>query len=150
MPDGPDAPQPEPLIAPEMLKVPMERSWSGTVGLQVELHDDGTVTGVLPVTEAVCQPMGLVHGGVYACVGEELASVATGRAVIQEGRWAVGQSNLTHFLRPALLGGTLHGRGRAIHRGRTSWVWDIEMTDEQGRLCARSTVTMAVRDRRPD
>lgn len=132
------------------LVVPVERAWSGTVGLEVVLHDDGTVTGVLPITEAVCQPMGLVHGGIYACVGEELASVGTGRAVVPDGRWCVGQSNLTHFLRPGTLGGTLHGKGVPIHRGRTSWVWDVEIRDEQDRLCARSTVTMAVRDGRPE
>jgi 1,4-dihydroxy-2-naphthoyl-CoA hydrolase len=145
-PSEPDVPRS--ALDATLLRIPPERSWSGTVGLEVVFEEDGTVTGRLPITESVCQPMGLVHGGVYACIGEELASVGTGRVVVTEGRWCVGQSNLTHFLRPGTLGGTLHGAARALHRGRSSWVWDVEIRDEDGRLCARSTVTMAVRDRR--
>ncbi|MDP1819228.1 MAG: PaaI family thioesterase [Acidimicrobiales bacterium] len=140
--DAPDAPSSTGFS----LVVPFEQAWSGTVGLEVVLQDDGSVTGHLPITEAVCQPMGLVHGGIYACIGEELASVGTGRQVTQDGRWCLGQSNLTHFLRPGRLGGTLHGVGRPLHTGRTSWIWDVEIRDQDDRLCARSTVTMAVRD----
>ena len=58
---------------------------------------------------------------------------------------AVGMSNNTSFLRP-ISEGTVHGVGIAIHRGRMSWVWDVEMRDDQDRLCATSRVTIAVRD----
>lgn len=126
------------------LVVPLDRMWSATVGLEISEDDDGTPLGVLPVTEAVCQPMGLLHGGMYAAVAEELASMGTGVAVMADGKWCVGQSNITHFLRSAKLGGTLHAAAHPIHQGRSSWVWDIECRDEEGRLCARSTVTMAV------
>jgi len=34
---------------------------------------------------------------------------------------------------------------RARHRGKTSWVWDAEASDDQGRLCALAKVTVAVR-----
>ncbi|MCZ7531151.1 MAG: PaaI family thioesterase [Acidimicrobiia bacterium] len=128
------------------LVVPLDRMWSATVGLRLSESTDGLPTAVLEVTEAVCQPLGLVHGGIYACVAEELASTATGRAVMPEGRWCVGQSNVTHFLHAARLGGTLHAVARSIHQGRSTWVWDVECSNESGRLCARSTVTMAVRD----
>jgi uncharacterized protein (TIGR00369 family) len=136
-------------FADRMVKVPMDRVWSATVGLEVFDADDDAIGGRLPVTEAVCQPMGLVHGGIYACIGEELASIGTGRVVVRDGRWCVGQSNLTHFFRPGTLGGTLHGLARPIHRGRTSWVWDVEIRNEHDKLCARSTVTMAVREGTP-
>jgi uncharacterized protein (TIGR00369 family) len=58
-------------------------------------------------------------------------------------------SNLTHFFRPATLGETLFATGRPVHRGRTTWVWEIEMTNDAGKLCAKSTVTMAVRQGQP-
>jgi 1,4-dihydroxy-2-naphthoyl-CoA hydrolase len=131
-------------------KVPLEESWSGTVGFEYWVDDDGeTLHGRLPLRARVCQPMGLVHGGIYACVAEELASVGTARAVMDDGRWCVGMSNLTHFLRSARLGGTLTAVARALHRGRTTWVWDVDMHDENGRRCAKSTVTMAVREGPP-
>jgi uncharacterized protein (TIGR00369 family) len=41
--------------------------------------------------------------------------------------------------------GTVHAQGTPRHRGRTTWVWDVEFTDDGGRVCALSRVTLAVR-----
>jgi 1,4-dihydroxy-2-naphthoyl-CoA hydrolase len=92
----------------------------------------------------VQQPMGLVHGGTYAAMAETMASWATVVAVGPKGSYAVGQSNSTMFLRP-VTSGHVHGEGKPRHRGRTTWVWDVEFTDDDGRLCAISRVTLAVR-----
>jgi 1,4-dihydroxy-2-naphthoyl-CoA hydrolase len=92
------------------------------------------------------QPFGLVHGGVYAAMAESLASVATYMAVAGEGKIAVGQSNYTSFMRP-IFSGSVHAEARRRHRGGTTWVWEVELTDDAGRLCALSRVTMAVRPR---
>ena len=61
-------------------------------------------------------------------------------------RVASGLSNLTSFLRP-ITAGTIHAVARAHHRGRTTWVWEVEITDEAGRACVLSRVTVAVRGR---
>ncbi len=91
------------------------------------------------------QPFGLVHGGVYASMAEALASYATAAVVVPLGRSASGMSNLTSFLRP-VTEGTVHALATCKHAGRTSWVWEVEMTDDEQRLCATSRVTVAVRD----
>jgi len=96
------------------------------------------------VEKRVQQPMGLVHGGAYAALAESMVSATTHMAVQGEGNFAVGQSNHTHFFRPATEG-VVHAEGAPIHRGRTSWVWDVRFTDDDGRLCAASRVTLAVR-----
>jgi 1,4-dihydroxy-2-naphthoyl-CoA hydrolase len=98
----------------------------------------------IEVREHLLQPYGLLHGGVYASLAETLASKATFEAVSGEGMVAMGQSNSTTFLR-AVRDGTIIAAGRPRHRGRTSWVWDVEMSDGQGRLCALSRVVIAVR-----
>ena len=92
----------------------------------------------------VQQPFGLVHGGAYAALAESMVSWATVIAVAPRGNIAVGQSNNTTFLRP-VTGGTVHASGTPRHRGRTTWVWDVEFTDDGGRVCALSRVTLAVR-----
>jgi uncharacterized protein (TIGR00369 family) len=92
----------------------------------------------------VQQPLGLVHGGAYAALAESMVSATTHAAVAGEGHLALGQSNSTSFFRPAK-GGTVHAEGTPIHRGRSSWVWDVRFTDDDGRLCAASRVTIAVR-----
>ncbi len=96
------------------------------------------------VGERVQQPMGLVHGGAYAALAESMVSVATSRAVKESGRLAVGQSNSTAFLRP-ITSGYVTAEGTPLHRGRTTWVWDVTFTDDDGRVCALSRMTMAVR-----
>ena len=92
----------------------------------------------------VQQPMGLVHGGTYAALAETMVSWATVVAVGPEGNLAVGQSNSTSFLRP-VTSGYVHAEGTPRHRGRTTWIWDVEFTDDEGRLCAMSRVVLAVR-----
>lgn len=98
----------------------------------------------LPVSEKLLQPYGLVHGGVYAAVAETLASVGTALGVQEGGNGAVGMSNHTTFLRPVTQG-TIRATARPRHRGRTTWVWDVECADDDGRVCAISRVTIAVR-----
>jgi 1,4-dihydroxy-2-naphthoyl-CoA hydrolase len=89
------------------------------------------------------QPFGVVHGGVYCALAESVASLATAGAVGLESV-VLGLSNSTSFFRP-VAEGTVHADAERIHRGRTTWVWDVRFTDAAGRLCAASRVTVAVR-----
>jgi 1,4-dihydroxy-2-naphthoyl-CoA hydrolase len=111
----------------------------------IEVKEDSARARV-PVTPRVLQPYGLVHGGTYAALAETIASVATHEVVFPEGNIAVGLSNATNFLRPATEG-FVNADAVCRHRGRTTWIWDVDMTDDQGRLCATTRVTMAVRPR---
>jgi 1,4-dihydroxy-2-naphthoyl-CoA hydrolase len=99
------------------------------------------------VTDAVRQPAGLVHGGVYAAMAESICSAATWLAVRDDGMAAMGQSNSATFLRP-ITEGHVNAVARPRHRGRTSWVWDVEIADDEGRLCAMVRLTIAVRPNR--
>ena len=126
------------------LAVPLERTLDGTLGFEILEAAEDRATGRVAVSDRVRQPLGLVHGGAYAALAESLASVATHAAVAGEGMMAVGLSNHTSFLRP-VLDGTVHAEARRRHRGRTTWLWEVEFTDDEGRLCALSRVTLAVR-----
>jgi 1,4-dihydroxy-2-naphthoyl-CoA hydrolase len=113
-------------------------------GLEVlEVHDD-LVLARVAVRDDLRQPFGLVHGGVLASIAETLASLGTAVVVVPEGNAAMGLSNSTSFLRP-IVDGTIHGRATRRHRGRTTWIWDVEITDDAGRLCALTRMTIAVR-----
>jgi 1,4-dihydroxy-2-naphthoyl-CoA hydrolase len=109
---------------------------------------DGEARARVEVAARLLQPFRLVHGGVFAALAETVASKATSEAVAGEGMIAVGQSNNTTFLR-AVREGSITAAGRSRHRGRTTWVWDVEMSDDKGRLCALSRVVIAVRPARP-
>jgi 1,4-dihydroxy-2-naphthoyl-CoA hydrolase len=115
-------------------------------GLELVELTDEHVRGQVQVRDELKQPMGLVHGGVYAAIAESLASIATAVAVGREEKLATGLSNQTSFLRP-ITDGTIHAVGTRKHAGRTTWVWEVEMTDDQGRLCVLTRMTIAVRER---
>jgi uncharacterized protein (TIGR00369 family) len=94
------------------------------------------------------QPYGLMHGGVYSTIVESLCSYATAAAVYEEGNIALGQSIEVSFMRPVSSG---HAEARAVarHRGHSTWVWTVEIVDDDERLCALAKMTMAVRPRPP-
>jgi 1,4-dihydroxy-2-naphthoyl-CoA hydrolase len=114
-------------------------------GLEVTDASPEEVRGVVAVSDQLKQPAGLVHGGVYAAIAESLASLGTMIGVYDEGKVAMGLSNHTSFLRP-ITSGTIHARALCRHTGRTTWVWEVEMVDDGGRLCVLTRMTVAVRD----
>ncbi len=118
--------------------------FDGLYGLEVLTISDEEVTAQVAVRDELKQPAGLVHGGVLASIAESVASLATWVAVRDEGLLPLGLSNQTSFLRP-ILEGTIHAVGRRRHRGRTTWIWEVEISDDEDRLCALVRMTIAVR-----
>ncbi|WP_210493091.1 PaaI family thioesterase [Patulibacter sp. SYSU D01012] len=125
-------------------RIPLDRTLDGHLGLVYGDSGDGWIEATLPVADHVRQPMGLVHGGVYAAIAESLTSWATATGVHEDGMVAQGLSNSTNFLRPCLEG-TIHARAERLHRGRTTWVWDVRCADDEGRVCAITRMVIAVR-----
>jgi 1,4-dihydroxy-2-naphthoyl-CoA hydrolase len=114
------------------------------IGLEyVETRPD-EVRAQIEVTDDIRQPVGLVHGGVFAAMAESMCSAATWLAVRGDGMAAMGQSNSATFIRP-ITTGHVHATARPRHRGRTTWVWDVEIADDDDRLCAMVRMTVAVR-----
>ena len=93
------------------------------------------------------QPYGIVHGGVYSSLAESLTSAATHEAVKNGGKVAMGQASDTSYLRP-ITDGHVNALATARHRGATTWIWDVELSDDEGRVCALSRMTIAERQMR--
>ncbi|HUG86417.1 MAG TPA: PaaI family thioesterase [Euzebya sp.] len=97
------------------------------------------VVATLAVTDKLKQPYGIVHGGVYCTLAESVASV--GAVIARGGQGAVGQSNQTDFLR-ATRGGVLTATATPVHVGRSVQLWGVDITDEEGHLCAQARVRL--------
>jgi 1,4-dihydroxy-2-naphthoyl-CoA hydrolase len=113
-------------------------------GLELVEFSDDEVRARVELRDELKQPMGLLHGGVYASIAESLASLATALGVLDLGEVAMGLSNNTSFLRP-VTEGAVHAHATRLHRGRTTWVWDVRFSDDAGKLCALTRMTIAVR-----
>src|SRR5690242_12144304 len=103
------------------------------IDLEIVSSTDTEVRARVPVTDACKQPLGLVHGGLFAVIAEQM-TVQAGRAI----------SNQASFLRP-ITEGTIWATARRRHRGRTTAVWEVDVLDDRDRLCALVRVTVAVR-----
>ena len=114
-------------------------------GLDLTDCSDSLVRGRVSVRDELMQAAGAVHGGVYGAISEALACCGTDAGVGGNGRRAVGLSNLTTTFHP-ITGGTIHATAVRRHRGRTTWVWEVEISDDEQRRCAVARVTVAVRD----
>jgi 1,4-dihydroxy-2-naphthoyl-CoA hydrolase len=113
-------------------------------GLELVEFSDTEVRARVQLRDDLKQPMGLLHGGMYASIAESVASLATALGVLDDGQVAMGLSNSTSFLRP-VTEGAVHAHATRLHRGRTTWVWDVQFSDDAGRLCAVTRMTIAVR-----
>jgi 1,4-dihydroxy-2-naphthoyl-CoA hydrolase len=98
----------------------------------------------LAMRDELQQPTGLMHGGAILTLVESVCSRATALAVLADGMTAMGQSINLNFLRP-IVEGFAEVEARARHRGRTTWVWEVEVRDGERRLCALAQMTIAVR-----
>jgi len=106
--------------------------------------DPGHARVRVAMRDELRQPVGLLHGGVMSSLVESVCSRATALAVLDEGMIAMGQSIGVNFIRP-ITEGHAEVQAKARHRGRTTWVWDAEVKDASGRLCALAQMTIAVR-----
>jgi 1,4-dihydroxy-2-naphthoyl-CoA hydrolase len=131
-------------VAPEPDQEPGRDGLGDLIGLEYMEAGPEEVRARVGVTNDLRQPAGLVHGGVFAVIAESMCSGATWLAVRAEGMSAMGQSNSATLLRP-ITEGNVNAVARPRHRGRTTWVWDVEITDDEGRLCALVRMTVAVR-----
>jgi 1,4-dihydroxy-2-naphthoyl-CoA hydrolase len=128
---------------------PMDRPhFDGLLGTEWLSHDPDDARVRLEIRDELRQPFGLMHGGVMSTLIESICSRATAGVVWNEGMAAMGQSINVSFIRPVTEGG-VEVRAQARHRGRTTWLWQAEVLNDEGKTCALAQMTIAVRPR-PD
>jgi 1,4-dihydroxy-2-naphthoyl-CoA hydrolase len=118
--------------------------FSGLLGIEWLSNDPDEAQARIEVRDDLKQPYGYLHGGVIMSVIDELCSRSTVLQVLMDGKVALGQSLDISLLR-SIRHGSVTVTARARHRGTSSWVWDVEATDDEGRLCALARATIAVR-----
>lgn len=119
----------------------LSRGHDAVLGLVYrELTLDGAVAE-LTLTSDHHQPYGITHGGVYCAIIESVASTSASFWLIENygNPNIVGVNNNTDFLR-AVSAGTVTARSTAIHRGRRQQLWQVDITNEQGKLVAQGRV----------
>jgi 1,4-dihydroxy-2-naphthoyl-CoA hydrolase len=124
---------------------PEPQGFDALYGLELIECSQERASARVRVRDQLMQPAGLVHGGVYGAIAEALSSLGTSLAIDPEHQLALGLTTHTTVLRP-IAEGTIHASAVRRHRGRTTWVWEVEISDDRDGICAHSRVTVAIRE----
>ena len=111
----------------------------------IELGDD-YLKARMPVDHRTVQPMGLLHGGASVALAETLGSSGAYLCVDPAKYVVVGLEINANHVR-AVRDGWVIGTARPLHRGRTTQLWEIRITDATDKLVCISRLTMAVLDK---
>lgn len=121
----------------------IDQTLMGSLGItNVELTPDRVVCQ-MAVGPKTWQPAGILHGGASVALAETAASVATGLNIDRETQMGVGLEINANHIRPKR-DGIVTATATPLHKGRTTMVWDIKITDEDDKLICVSRCTMAV------
>ncbi|AVF93514.1 TPA: hotdog fold thioesterase [Vibrio diabolicus] len=113
--------------------------------LQIKYTDftDDSLTATMPVCSFTHQPLRMLHGGASVVLAETLGSLAANFSV-DEGSYCVGLDINANHVR-AMRSGHVIGTAKPVHLGVSTQVWQIDITDERGRLVCTSRLTIAVK-----
>lgn len=112
------------------------------LGIEITEATPERVVATMTVDRRVRQPYGILHGGASVALAETVASVG-GALNVEAGRRVVGLEISANHLR-AKRDGVVTAVGTPLHRGRSTQVWGIELTDEAGRRVCVARCTLAV------
>jgi uncharacterized protein (TIGR00369 family) len=101
----------------------------GLCGVEVLQCEPGLVTGRLDVKRELVAGTGFLWAPVVITLADWLCACGTG-ADLPEGASFTTIELKANFLGTVREGGAVAGRARAVHRGRTTQVWDVEVSDE--------------------
>lgn len=113
------------------------------LGIKLTSFGDDYLEAIMPVDERTIQPYKLLHGGASCVLAESLGSIAANFCIDTKDFMAVGQHIEATHLR-SVTKGFVKGRARAIHIGKSSQVWNIEIFNDEGKIVCDSKIIMAI------
>jgi 1,4-dihydroxy-2-naphthoyl-CoA hydrolase len=129
----------------EQIQALIDPGLPGLMGMKVAELAPERVLGTMIVRADLCTVGGIVHGGALMAFADTLGAVGTVLSLPPGKRTATTDSS-THFIGGAVLGSTLSGECVALHRGRTTMVWQTTIRNPAGKVCAVVTQTQIVLD----
>jgi uncharacterized protein (TIGR00369 family) len=118
----------------------------GLMGVRLLEVTPERVVAEMAVRPELCTAGGILHGGAFMAFADTLGAVGT-VVNLQDGKTTTTTDSSTKFIAGAKAGSTVRGECEALHRGRSTQVWQTRISGEDGRLCAVVTQTQLVLER---
>jgi 1,4-dihydroxy-2-naphthoyl-CoA hydrolase len=117
--------------------------------LEIEYIDAGEdfLTAKMPVNPRVHQPMGLLHGGATVALAESVGSAASFLFINSEKQEARGIEISANHIK-SKREGTVFCTAKIIHKGASLHLWELKITDEEGKLISLCKLTNMILPRR--
>ena len=128
----------------ERINAQLSNTLCELLDIRFEAFDDESITASMAVDSRTHQPYGLLHGGASVVLAETLGSMASSLCIDPERYFCVGLEVNANHLR-SLRSGRVTAVARAVHLGRTTHVWDIRLSGEDGKHSCSSRRTVAGR-----
>ncbi|MFC4810154.1 hotdog fold thioesterase [Paenibacillus sp. GCM10023250] len=123
--------------------VDYDQTMFGALGMRITECTGDRVVATMPVGPATRQYFGALHGGASVALAETVASVGTYQLIDKENQLAVGMEINANHIR-SKRDGIVTAVATPLHKGRTTMVWDIKISDEDDRLICVSRCTVGI------
>ena len=130
------------LDAPTLQKL-IDPLFPGLMGVRVLEATPERVVAEMTVRPDLCTAGGIMHGGAYMAFADTLGALGT-VVNLPAGKNTTTTDSSTKFMAGAKMNTTVRGESVALHRGRTTMVWQTSITNVDGKLCAVVTQTQLV------
>ncbi len=117
------------------------------LGIEFTEMGDDYLMAKMPVDHRTHQPIGIMHGGASCVLAETVGSMAANAVIDINTHYAVGLSINTNHIR-SIKSGFVYAKATPVHLGRTTHVWSIDITNKENQIISRTTLTMAVLERK--
>jgi len=124
----------------EELNASSQNTLMQQLGIEYLEKREGYVKARMPVDKRTLQPMGILHGGASLALAETIGSLGSA-LLLDLDKYDVRGANINANHVGAVSSGWVYGVAEIIHRGRYTHVWNINITDEEGRLISVSRLT---------
>lgn len=139
---------PSNVFSPAAIQQVIARQFPGLLGIELVETGPDRVVGRLPVRPEICTVGAILHGGAVMGFADTLGAVGTFLNLPPGGTTTTIESS-TKFLAAAPQGTVLTGESIALHKGRTTMVWQTMIRRDDGRLCAVVSQTQLMMDPKP-
>ena len=124
-----------------------ENTLSDFLGIIFTHMGPDSLTATMPANARTKQPLGIVHGGANVVLAETVASTAANAVIDIEHYYCVGLEINANHIR-SVREGLVTATARALHLGRSTQVWQIDLYNDAGQLTCASRMTAAVVSRK--
>jgi 1,4-dihydroxy-2-naphthoyl-CoA hydrolase len=136
-----------PAVTVEMLNKKFNINMTKFLGIEYTELGKDYLSGKMPVDERTQQPFGILHGGASVVFAESLGSLASNLIVDQGKQYCVGLDiNANHI--KGMKEGFVYGKATAVHIGKRTHIWQIDITNDKQEIVCVSRLTIAVIDKK--